>query len=34
MRVSTWNDGSHSKSGSGYGVKIAKRDRDEFFDKS
>ena len=31
MIVSAWNNGDHFSSGAGYGVKIKKSDRDQFF---
>lgn len=33
MRVTAWNNGKHSKSGSGYGFKISISDRDRFFNR-
>lgn len=33
MIVKTWNDGSHSDSGYGYGVRIKRTDRNKFFDR-
>lgn len=34
MRVTAWNNGKHYPSGAGYGVKIAKSDRDKYFSKA
>lgn len=31
MIVTAWNNGCHSKSGAGYGIKINVADRDKFF---
>ncbi len=31
MIVKAWNNGSHSLNGNGYGLKLDKRDRDEYF---
>jgi hypothetical protein len=31
MIVTAWNNGTHSKTGAGYGVKLDVRDRDRFF---
>lgn len=33
MIVTAWNNGSHSKSGSGYGIKLDASDRDRCFDR-
>jgi hypothetical protein len=33
MKVKTWNNGKHNKSGSGYGVKINRSDRDKYFSR-
>lgn len=32
MRATAWNNGSHRSSGAGYGLKVSKTDRDQFFD--
>ena len=32
MKVTAWNNGSHLKSGAGYGLKVDIRDRDTYFD--
>ena len=32
MKVTAWNNGSHLKSGVGYGLKVDIRDRDTYFD--
>ena len=32
--VTAWNNGDHSKTGSGYGLKISIDDRDNYFKKS
>lgn len=34
MIVTAWNNGSHNKTGSGYGFKVGKEDRDEHFDSN
>lgn len=34
MRVTAWNNGSHQRSGTGYGLKIGLIDRDENFDRN
>ncbi|GAA0735342.1 hypothetical protein [Clostridium oceanicum] len=34
MIVTTWNNGSYNSSGSGYGVRISKLNRAEFFNES
>ncbi|WP_293617704.1 MULTISPECIES: hypothetical protein [unclassified Salinisphaera] len=34
MKVTAWNNGKHSSSGAGYGLKLAATDRDHFFYKS
>jgi hypothetical protein len=34
MIVTAWNNGAHSKSGAGYGVKIEASDRDRFFQRN
>ena len=34
IRVTAWNNGAHNQTGSGYGLKIAREDRDRYFDKS
>lgn len=35
IKVSAWNNGSHSETGAGYGLKILSLiDRDKFFDES
>ncbi|HEY9076423.1 MAG TPA: hypothetical protein VIO61_07755 [Anaerolineaceae bacterium] len=33
MIVTAWNDGAHSRSGKGYGFRVAIPDRDAFFQK-
>ena len=33
MIVTVWNNGSHSSTGAGYGLKISARDRDTYFNK-
>ncbi len=33
MVVTAWNNGAHSRNGSGYGFKVSPADRDEFFKK-
>jgi hypothetical protein len=33
MIVTAWNNGSHSPTGAGYGIKIKITDRDKYFDK-
>lgn len=33
MKVTAWNNGQHSTSGAGYGVKLSLEDRDEEFDR-
>ena len=32
--VTVWNNGSHNKSGAGYGLKISVTDRDNYFKKT
>ena len=32
MIVSAWNNGSWKKTGAGYGIRISKEDRDQYFD--
>jgi len=32
MIVTAWNNGSHHKSGAGYGIKVSIKDRDNYFD--
>jgi hypothetical protein len=32
MRATAWNNGSHSATGAGYGLRISRQDRDRFFD--
>ena len=34
MIVTAWNNGSHKKTGAGYGLKIGVSDRDRYFKKS
>lgn len=34
MKVVAWNNGRHHVSGAGYGLKVARADRDQFFDTS
>lgn len=34
MEVTAWNNGKHYSSGAGYGLKLAREDRDRFFQKS
>ena len=34
MIVTAWNNGSHTKSGAGYGVKLDANDRDRFFNQT
>jgi hypothetical protein len=34
MEVTAWNDGKHSKTGAGYGVKLSVEDRDREFDRN
>ena len=34
MVVTAWNNGSYSKSGAGYGVKLAADDRDRYFQRN
>jgi hypothetical protein len=31
MIVTAWNNGNHSKSGAGYGIRLTAEDRDRFF---
>lgn len=33
MRATAWNNGSHSASGAGYGLRVSVDDRDRYFDK-
>jgi len=33
MIVSAWNNGSYKKTGGGYGIRIRKIDRDQYFEK-
>jgi hypothetical protein len=34
MKVKTWNNGNFNKSGAGYGIRIKKKDRDYYFDRT
>lgn len=34
MKVVAWNNGQHHASGAGYGFKVARTDRDRFFETS
>lgn len=34
MKVTTWNNGSFNISGAGYGIRILKELRDQYFDRS